>query len=72
MELQPHSIHHYEDIYENSENLSKVTLIYGTSFGKNIEMFVKFDLKELFYANCMLTSVDLWYPYHNLCGQKNI
>ena len=22
-------IHHYEDIYENSENLSKVTPVYG-------------------------------------------
>ena len=22
--------HHYEDIYENSENLSKVTPVYGT------------------------------------------
>ena len=24
------SIHHYEDIYENSENLSKVTPVYGS------------------------------------------
>ena len=26
-------IHHYEDIYENSENLSKVTPVYGSVSG---------------------------------------
>ena len=29
------SIQHYEDIYENSEHLSKVTQVYGKDFGPN-------------------------------------
>ena len=33
------------------------------------------DLKDLEGRDgrkCVLTCVDLWYPYHLLCGQKNI
>ena len=35
------SINHYEEIYENSENLSKVTLVYGMQIEIQIKIYIE-------------------------------